>query len=153
MIFRVYFTHSNKPNESKAYWEYEYKDVTIKSPVFGGRKEAISHLKKSIYKAEEIPSLNESEELFLCVKTEQINNNWQWSVYSTMNSGVTLIESKSSFNSKDDALSDVRHFINRAIDSPITDSAGVLIPNIAFGKDFSEKFDIGDSHPSSEIKF
>lgn len=153
MTFRVYFTHSNKPNESKSYWEYKYKDVTIKSPVFDDRKKAISHLKESIYKSEKIPSFNETEGLFLCVKIEPIDNKWQWSVYSTMNSDIALVENKGSFNSKDEALSDVTHFINRAINSPITDSAGVLIPNIAFGKDFSEKFNIGDTHPSSEMKF
>ncbi|MBQ0214824.1 hypothetical protein KAH51_15325 [Proteus vulgaris] len=145
-----FYVHAIKQS---SYWELVYNDLKIASPAFSSRMESIDNLEETILYTEQADLDVCDDKSLIYFKFEETSNGWHWIALSDFNSITNLvIKQETHLPSYETARLKAEIFKNEIISSPIVDSAGVLIPNMHFSKEFSSKFDIGDLHPSARRK-
>ncbi|MCL9988472.1 hypothetical protein [Proteus mirabilis] len=145
-----FYVHAIKQS---SYWELVYNDLKIASPAFSSRMESIDNLEETILYTEQADLDVCDDNSLIYFKFEETSNGWHWIALSDFNGIINLVIKKEThLSTYDTARLKAEIFKNEIISSPIVDSAGVLIPNMHFSKEFSSKFDIGDLHPSARRK-
>ncbi|MEQ1968685.1 hypothetical protein ABLA30_17065 [Xenorhabdus nematophila] len=137
-------------NNAAAYWELkEQKTKTIaKSGAFKDRSEAIRDLEKSILYTLSLPIDNTDKRSLISFESEEAEDGWLWSATSAFNGEIVDIKTNIYADSYDEVKEDMEKFRNATMSSPIVDSAGILIPNMHFSREFAEKLRPSDMHNS-----
>ncbi|EAO6527565.1 hypothetical protein CWU58_11605 [Salmonella enterica] len=159
------------PDSNKYCWKFRLKDREFSSDAFDNEKAALENLENIIAMISKAPMydadgvlISENEPCTADVLENSpiyfvflTYNNEKWDWWCLKKGGGLLLKgseeasSLGGFSSFDDALDSARKRRSIIEHAEIVDGAGVMIPYMLFSPEFSQKYEIGDMHPSYEF--
>ncbi|ECL6015442.1 hypothetical protein K3U18_003542 [Salmonella enterica] len=160
-----------KLDDNKYYWEFRWQKQKFSGGPFENRKSALKDLETVIPLIGDAPMCRVSGEidekdmaspglidkypLYFMLHTDN-NDRWLWRCCRNKDNKTLFRSSDEAFiadgfSSFDDAMESAKKLRSIIEHAEIVDGAGVMIPYMHFSPEFSQKYEIGDMHPSYEF--
>ncbi|EBI1831470.1 TPA: hypothetical protein G8V49_003529 [Salmonella enterica] len=158
-------------DDNKYYWEFRWQKRTFSGGPFENRDFALEDLEVVIPLIGDAPimklvnSIDEKDvaspgsmdkyPLYFMLYPND-NDRWLWRCCRNKDNETLFRSSDESsiadgFSSFDDAMESAKKLRSIIEHAEIVDGAGVMIPYMHFSPEFSQKYEIGDMHPSHEF--
>lgn len=159
-----------KLDDNKYYWEFRWQKQKFSGGPFENRRYALKDLETVIPLIGDAPMCRVSGEidekdvaspgsmdkypLYFMLYTND-SDRWAWwcrhKIDGTLFRSSECASIADGFSSFDDAMESAKKLRSIIEHAEIVDGAGVMIPYMKFSPEFSQKYEIGDMHPSYEF--